>query len=146
MITVMHAYLWNEPQLFLDEEQTQQQTIAVERNDKKVICKNFSSFTDCMTEMNNRQVDNAKDLDFIMPMYDSVLYSNDYPKITRNLWQYCRYETDERNRFLVISIQTEIYKQYYWCGSRCAIKLLDNFWRTLDMPLINCEINLTLTS
>ena len=25
------------------------------------------------------------------------------------------------------------------------LKFLDNFWRTLDMPLINCEINLTLT-
>ena len=25
------------------------------------------------------------------------------------------------------------------------LKYLSNFWRTLDMPLINCEVSLTLT-
>ena len=25
------------------------------------------------------------------------------------------------------------------------IKYLSNFWRTLEMPLINCEVNLILT-
>ena len=38
-----------------------------ERN-KGVISKNFAQFTDCLSEINNNQIDNAKHIDFIMPM------------------------------------------------------------------------------
>ena len=38
-----------------------------ERN-KGVIFKNFAQFTDCLSEINNNQIDNAKHIDFIMPM------------------------------------------------------------------------------
>ena len=31
------------------------------------------------------------------------------------------------------------------CWNNCAIRYLSNFWRTLKMPLINCEVNLILT-
>ena len=36
--------------------------------DKKVIFKNCAPFTNCMSEINNTQVDNAKDIDIVMPM------------------------------------------------------------------------------
>ena len=42
--------------------------IATDRNDKQAIYKNFAPFTDCITEINNTQIDNPKDLDVVMPM------------------------------------------------------------------------------
>ena len=36
------------------------------------------------------QVDNAKDLDNVMPMYNLIEYSNDYTNTSRSLWQYCK--------------------------------------------------------
>ena len=36
---------------------------------KKVIFKNCAPFTNCISEINNTQVDNAKDLDIAMSMY-----------------------------------------------------------------------------
>ena len=37
---------------------------------KKVIFKNCAPFTDCISKINNIQVDNAKDIDIVIPMYD----------------------------------------------------------------------------
>ena len=39
---------------------------------KKVIFKNYAPFTDCISEINNTQVDNAKDLDIVMSMYNLI--------------------------------------------------------------------------
>ena len=36
--------------------------------DKEVVCKNCTPFTDCISEINNTQIDNAKDTDVVMPM------------------------------------------------------------------------------
>ena len=46
--------------------------------DKKVIFKNCSPFTNCISEINNTQVDNTKDLDIVMPMYSLIEYSDNY--------------------------------------------------------------------
>ena len=43
---------------------------------KKVIFKNCASFTDCISKINNTQVDNAKDIDIAMPMYNLVEHIN----------------------------------------------------------------------
>ena len=45
-------------------------------NNKKVIFKNCAPFTNCISEINNTQVDNAKDLDIVLPMYNLIEYSN----------------------------------------------------------------------
>ena len=37
---------------------------------KKVIFKNCAPFTNCISEINNTQIDNAKDIDIVMPMYN----------------------------------------------------------------------------
>ena len=42
---------------------------AVINTDKKVIFKNCAPFTNCISEINNTQKDNAKDIDIVMPMY-----------------------------------------------------------------------------
>ena len=35
------------------------------------------------------QIDNAKDIDIVMPMYNLIEYSDNYAKTTGSLWQYC---------------------------------------------------------
>ena len=39
---------------------------------KKVIFKNCAQFTNCISEINNTQVDDAKDIDIVMLMYDLI--------------------------------------------------------------------------
>ena len=62
---------------------------AVNNIDKKVIFKNCVPFTNCISEINNTQIDNAKDIDIVMPMYNLIEYSDNYAK-TGSLWQYCK--------------------------------------------------------
>ena len=44
----------------------------------KVTFKNCAPFTDCISKINNTQIDNAKDIDIVMPMYSLIEYSNNY--------------------------------------------------------------------
>ena len=60
----------------------------VNNTNKKVIFKNWPPFTYCISKINNTQVDNAKDIDIVMPMYDLIEYSDNYPKTSGSLWQY----------------------------------------------------------
>ena len=46
------------------------------------------AFNNCISEINNTQVDNAKDIDIVMTMYNSIEYSDNYAKTTGSLWQY----------------------------------------------------------
>ena len=55
---------------------------------KKVIFKNCAPFTNCRNEINNTQIDNAKDIDIVMPMYNLIKYSDNYSKTSGSLWQY----------------------------------------------------------
>ena len=64
--------------------------IAAYKNDKQAISKNCTPFTDSITERNNTEVDNPKDLDVVMSMYDLIEYSNNYSKTTWRLYQFCR--------------------------------------------------------
>ena len=48
---------------------------VVNNTNKKVIFKNCAFFTDCITERNNTQVDDAQKIDLVMPMYNLVEYS-----------------------------------------------------------------------
>ena len=55
-------------------------TKQTEKGDQKVIFKNCGSFTDCINEINNTQVDNTKDLDVVMSMYNLIKCSDNYSK------------------------------------------------------------------
>ena len=57
---------------------------------KKVIFKNCAPFINCISEKNNTQVDNAKDIDIVMPMYNLIEYSDKYSKTSERFWQYCK--------------------------------------------------------
>ena len=55
---------------------------------KKVKFKNCIPFTNCISEINNTQVDNATDIDIVMPMYKLIEYSDNYSKTSGSLSQY----------------------------------------------------------
>ena len=59
-------------------------------NGKNVIFKNCAPFTDCRSEINNTQVDSAKDIDIVMPMYNLIEYSDNYLNTYGSLCQYYR--------------------------------------------------------
>ena len=63
---------------------------AANNANKKVIFKNCAPLTNCISEINNTQVDNAKDIDIVMPMYNLIEYSDNYSKTSGSLWQYCK--------------------------------------------------------
>ena len=134
---------------------------AVNNNDRKVIFKNCAPFTNCISEINNTQIDNAKDIDIVMPMYNLIEYSDNYAKTTGSLWQYCkdipaRDANDEITEFRrgnttdSFKFKAKITGQTGDDGTKdveimVSLKYSSNFWRTLEMPLINCEVNLILT-
>ena len=63
-----------------------------ERN-KGEISKNCAPFTDYISEINNRQTDNAK-YDVVIKMYNLIEYSNNYLITSGSLWQYYRDDPD----------------------------------------------------
>ena len=54
---------------------------------KKEIFKNCAPFANCISEINNTQLGNAKDLDNVMPMYNLTDYSDNYSRTSGSLWQ-----------------------------------------------------------
>ena len=65
-----------------------------------VIFKNCAPFIERTSEINNTQIDYAKDLNVAMPMYNLIEYSDNYSKISGSLWKYYR---DELNATLTNS-------------------------------------------
>ena len=55
-------------------------------NNIQVVFKNFASFTNCIKEINNTQIDNGKDTDVVIPMYNFIKYSENYSKTSGSLW------------------------------------------------------------
>ena len=73
MITVMHISLLKELLQLITQLLLMLMVIILI---KKVIFKNCAPFTNCMSEINNSQVDNAKDIDIVMPTYNLIEYSD----------------------------------------------------------------------
>ena len=127
-------------------------TRQADERDKGVIFKNFAPFTNCISKINNTQVDNAKGIGIVMPMYNLIEYSDNYTKTSESLWQYYRDEpsnnlaNSESFKFKVkITGKTPAADNEKDVEIIIPLKYLSNFWRTLEMPLINCEVNLILT-
>ena len=51
-----------------------------DKRNKEVVFKNYAPFSDCISEINNTQVDNAKDLNVVMLLYNLLEYSDYYSK------------------------------------------------------------------
>ena len=87
-----------------------------------------------------------------MPMYSLIEYSDNYSKTSGSLWQY--YKDDPNDNIT----QSESFKFKIKITGKTpaagntknveiavSLKYLSNFWRTFEMLLINCEVNLILT-
>ena len=133
-------------------------TAAANNTNKKVIFKNCAPFANCISEINNTQIDNAKDIDIVMSMYNLIEYSDNYAKTTGSLWQYCKDIPARNNNQIVnfdnltdsFNFKAKTTGQTGNNGTKdveimVLLKYLSNFWRTLEMPLINYEVNLILT-
>ena len=134
---------------------------APNNRNKIVIFKNCASFTNCRSEIYNTEVDDAHGIDVVMPMYDFIEYSGAYLKTSRSSWQYNTDEpalSDKENMDFPYdsndSISFKFKQQITWQTGNNEIKdvkimvplkYLTYFWRTMEIPLINCEISLMLT-
>ena len=63
---------------------------APTNRNKKVLFKNCAPFTNCLSKINNIEIDNAEYIDIVMLMYNLIEYSNNYSKTSGSLWQYCK--------------------------------------------------------
>ena len=128
---------------------------------KKAIFKNCAPFTNSISEINNTQVDNAKGIDIVMPMYNLLEYSDNYAKTSGSLCQYCKdipavdnnnaiVNFTENNLTDSFNFKVKMIGQAVDDGTKkiqimIPLAYLSTFWRFLQMPLINSEINLILT-
>ena len=67
----------------------------VDERNKGVTFRNCAPFTNCISEINNTQIDNVKYTDVVMPLYDLIEYSNNYSKTLGSLSQYYRDESND---------------------------------------------------
>ena len=134
---------------------------AANNTNKKVIFKNCAPFTNCISKINNTQIDNAEYIDIVMPMYNLIEYSDNYSKTSGSLWQYCKDKPAVNNAGNIVDFtatnttdsfkfKTKITGQTNNDGEingveiMVPLKYLSNFWGTLQIPLINCEVELIL--
>ena len=132
---------------------------------KELTLKNSAPFISCISKINGELVENAEYLDMVMPMYNLLEYSKNYEKTSGSLFNYYRDEPSQitvgaGNNAINISIRNSKSFDYKTeiIGSldvgedekedvtiAITLKYFGNFWRSLDIPLINCEIKLILS-
>ena len=133
---------------------------AANNTNKKVIFKNCAPFTNCISKINNTQINNAEYIDIVITMYNLTEYSDSYSKTSGSLWQYCKEIPAVNNDGDIINFnganatdsfnfKTKITGQTNDDGLinveiMVPLKYLTSFWRTLEMSLISCEVELTL--
>ena len=127
----------------------------------RLALKNCAPFTKCNLEINDEHVDTAENLDTTMPMYNLIEYSDNYQDSSATLYQYKRDEPPEANAINDLTSDTSSSFKYKvsLLGNPVVanniarinvkvvvpLKYLSNFFRSLEMPLINCKIKLNLT-
>ena len=142
------------------------------RRNRPLILKNNAPFVSCMTKINNEFIEDADDLDIVMPMYNLLEYSKTYRKTTGSLYKYYRDELSDDNNpnnfpnTNVVNSNTFKYKNKITRNTydvaegadghdanrvgkqdvelAIPFKYLGNFWRALNIPLISCEVFLEL--
>ena len=129
------------------------------KRNKSVAFKDNALFINYISKINGIQVDNAENLDVVMPMYNLLEYSKNSKKKnkTGSLWNYYRDEpSDPFSNSESFKYKTSTTGNIYDGddpdkGGKNKIEVivplkhLSNFWRTLNIPLINFEIELILT-
>ena len=134
--------------------------------------KNNAPFVSCITRINGELIEDANDLDIVIPMYNLLEYSKNYSKTIGSLYNYYRDElsddADDNNfdNIKVVNSNTFKYKNKITSNTynvdagvqgydvnkngkqeielAIPLKYLGNFWRALNIPLISCEVSLEL--
>ena len=119
-----------------------------------MVFKNNAPFINCISKINGVKIDN-EDLDVVMPMYNLLEYSKNYRKTAGTLRNYYRDEpnssTDDDNiTHLNLNSESFDYKANFMENGVThnsltkndvkivvPLKYLSNFWRSLNIPLIN---------
>ena len=130
-------------------------------NNTRLALKKCAPFTKCNLEINDDHVDTAENLDITMPMYNLIEYSDNYQDSSATLYQHKRDEPPEANAINDLTTDTSSSFKYKVellgnpvldgnIAKRSVkvvvpLKYLSNFFRSLEMPLINCKIKLNLT-
>ena len=127
------------------------------------LCRSCAPFTKCNLEINNEHVDTAENLDIVMCMYNLIEYSDNYQESSATLYQYKRDEPPDNNVNLTADNSTSFKYKVNLLGDIAAadpdnarvgrlnvkivvtLKYLSNFFRSLEIPFINCKIKLNLT-
>ena len=129
-------------------------------NNTRLALKSCAPFIKCNLEINDEHVDTGENLDIIMPMYNLIEYSDNYQDSSATLYQYKRDEPPEADA--VADLTTDNSSSFKYkvkllgnpvldgnVAKRSVkvvlpLKYLSNFFRSLEMPLINCKIKLNL--
>ena len=130
-------------------------------NNTRLALKNSMPFTKCNLEINDEHIDTAENVDIVMPMYNLIEYSDNYHNSSATLYQYKRDEPPEANAIddLTVDNSNSFKYKVSLLGNPVVadnmakrsvkvavpLKYLSNFFRSLEMPLINCKIKLNLT-
>ena len=112
------------------------------KRNKNIAFKNNAPFINCISKINGVKIDNAEDLDVVMPMYNLLEYSKNYKKTTGSLWNYYR---DEPSDPLSSNSESFKYKtsivgktpedNNLLTNAKLVIPLryLSNFWRSFTL-------------
>ena len=127
----------------------------------RLALRNCVPFTKCNLEINDEHVDTAENLDIVMPMYNLIECSDNYQDSSATLYQYKRDGPPEANVINNLTTDTSSSLKYKvnLLGNPdvddgiaktsvnviVPLKYLSKFFRSLEMPLINCKIKLNLT-
>ena len=134
-------------------------------NATRLTLKNCVPLTKCNLEINDEHVDTAENLDIVMRMYNLIEYSDNYQDSSATLHQYKRVEPPQADAISDLTANNSDSLKYKIkllgnvievagdaAGVRrlnvkvvVPLKYLSNFFRSLEMPLINCKIKLNLT-
>ena len=134
---------------------------AAADNNTRLALQNCAPFTKCNLEINDEHVDTAENLDIVMPMHNLIEYSDNYQDSSATLYQYKIDEPPENDAVADLTADNSSSFKYKinLLGNPVVatnvarrnvkvvapLKYLSNFFRSLEMPLINCKIKLNLT-
>ena len=113
-----------------------------------VAFKNCAPFRTCNVNINNEYAEKAEDLDIVMPMHNLLEYSDNYQDSTGSLYQFKRDEPPADNGEVVNNTTSLAYKSLADTnGVKLVVplKYISSFLRSLEIPLVNCKVDLDLT-
>ena len=120
-----------------------------------VAFKNCATFRTCDVTINDEHIEKAEDLGIVMAMYNLLEHSDNYQNSTGSLYQFKRDEPPDDNADVANNTLSLVYKSKLIKGTDnnnvnyvklvVPLKYMSNFFRSLEMPLVNCKIDLELT-